>query len=152
MTRDKRGTENRGGIANMMRELFYKEHSIGIVGECTSVYPECGDCRHTTLRVGDLISFYKYGKIHTKVVAKSSSYGIFGFGGHTLDFDKVTRIMSYEDLTEDIFQKTQEPDSREGRERYTIRDMKEKEMTIEQVQEELGYPIKIIGSEPSEDK
>lgn len=98
--------------------------------------------------MGDVVSFYRYEEIYTRVVTKDfrkEKYGIFGFGNDTLNFDKLTKIMSYRDLTEDIFQKLQQKHSGEVRESFMIRDVVQKEMTIEQIQEELGYPIKIIG-------
>lgn len=138
----------------LRKELFYRNTSLGIVGECTGIRPKCGSphtfLKEENLKVGDVVSFYNYEQIYTRVVVKNfrrekEKYGIFGFGSDTLDFDKLTKVMSYKDITEDIFQKLQESYSGEKRENFTIKDIIQKEMTIKQIQDELGYPIKIIG-------
>lgn len=138
----------------LRKELFYRNTSLGIVGECTGIRPKCGSphtfSKEENLKVGDVVSFCIFEKIYTRVVVKKfrrekEKYGIFGFGSDTLDFDKLTKVMSYKDITEDIFQKLQESYSGEKRENFTIKDIIQKEMTIKQIQDELGYPIKIIG-------
>src|SRR5699024_8764742 len=93
-------------------ELYYQNSSLGKLGECTGIRPECGSYYtfhpSETLKVGDVVSFYEYEQIYTKVVTKNTlenEYGVYGFGNNRLNFKKLTKVLSYKDLTEDILRK-----------------------------------------------
>lgn len=130
------------------REMFYQNSSLGILGEDTGVKPECGSNytfnKEETLKVGDVVSFYEYGEIHTKVITKDrlkDVYGVYGFGSNRLNFKWLTKILSYKDLTEDILQKLI---GGKGKENLSIVKIKTVEMTIEEIERELGKKIKIV--------
>ncbi|MCA1021523.1 hypothetical protein [Halobacillus litoralis] len=132
-----------------VKNIFYNKSLLGRLGEQTGSYAieeKNGQNQKVELRVGDVVSFYKYKRIYTKVVVKNSSkhheYGIFGFGTNDLSFDKMTRVLSYEDLTEDILQKLQE-NLLSKRSSFAIKETSEREMTLGEIEKELGYKIKI---------
>ncbi len=132
----------------MNKALYYQNSCLGVLGENTdsfAIEESLGRSTNVELRVGDVISFYEYGRIYTKVVAKDSmynTYGVFGFGTNRLDFKHLTKVLSYEDLTEDMFQKLQEGRSN-SKKWFKIKDASSKEMTLEDIEKELGYKVKI---------
>lgn len=136
----------------MSKGLYYQNSFLGVLGEKTGRFADyyIGNYRESVeLCVGDVVSFYEYGRIYTKVVTRNSlknEYGVFGFGSNRLDFQGIIRILTYRDLTEDIFQKLQESTSTKNRHYFTIRDIDVKEMTIEQIEKLLGYQVRIINS------
>ncbi|GIN10154.1 hypothetical protein J26TS2_00210 [Shouchella clausii] len=130
------------------KALFYLDSFLGFLGEPTgsyALYNQYGRNERVELKVGDVVSFVEYGRSHTLVVCKNcfeKAYGVYGFGSNKLDFKHLTRILTHEDLTEDLFQKLQKPTGR-NRDFYTIRDIDIREMTVSEIERELGYKVKI---------
>ncbi len=134
-----------------MKGLFYRDSFLGELGKKTGFVfsnKSSGWKKKTELRVGDIVSFVEYDRTFTKVVVMEENVpGIFGFGSDTLEFEYLTKIMGFEHLTEDIFNKLQEAEYRKAEKGlFSIRPIKEKELTISEIEEKLGYKIKVISN------
>lgn len=123
------------------REIFFEERlSLGIIGESVS---------NSHYKVGDVITFRVYGETYVRPIVKlkdDTKGGIMGFGANHLKFDNVQRLLSHEDLTEDILRKLQEVErGRDSwREGFTIREIEIEEMTLSEIERELGRRIKVV--------
>lgn len=124
----------------MKKAIMYKNTNYGFLGEKTST-----TISGNYLRVGDVIAFEKHDELFVRPVTKKKDgeYGVFGFGSNHFIFKNMTKILSYEFLTEQLLQELQG-----GRkENFSIKEVEyAKEMTISEVEELLGHKIKIINS------
>lgn len=135
-------------MSTSKKALFYLDEYLGFLGEPTGSYALCdyyGYTKKVELKVGDVVSFFWSKKLVTSVVSKKISdkgYGVFGFGSYKLDFEHLTRVLTFDNLTEDLFQKLQAPDGK-NRNFYSIREIEIREMTVSEIERELGYKVKI---------
>lgn len=139
-------------MAIVERGLYYQKSFLGRIGERTGNFANkdyYGNDNRVEIKVGDVISFRRFGRIYTRVAAKDefkNTYGVFGFGTDNFNFEDIQIILTHEQLTEDIFRKLQSPDNKRHQGFFTIRQIDvEEEYTVEELEEILGKKIKIVG-------
>lgn len=127
----------------MTKEMFYGKTSLGIIGEQTN-FKLINDYTHEHLSVGDVIAFEKYDLLYVRPVTSTTfdKYGVWGFGSNNFDFNKIIKVLPYSMLTEEIYKKIIE-DNKEKRKLYSIKEVKEKEMSLKEIEAELGYKVKL---------
>ncbi len=124
------------------KALYYDTSFLGLIGEEANRKDSLGNDLH----IGDVVSFEHWNKKFVKVVASHGDnvYGLFGFGTNTLDFDKLVKIVPYNYLTEELFIAIQETTSHFDRSLFKIKDYEVREMTVREIEKELGCRIKIV--------
>lgn len=130
----------------MSRGLYYGNSFLGRVGEPTGLiisnYSD-GHNSETEIKVGDTIAFTEYDASWVRVVVKDDEgeYGVFGFGSNRLDFDDITIVLSHHKLTQEFFSLTQK---RRAKSKFKIEGLPTKNMTVAEIERELGYAVKIV--------
>ena len=126
------------------KEIHYDNHqNLGRMGECTNIFSQHGN----ELKVGDIVSFLRNNKIRTGIVAKNlitSEYFVLGIDDSSSSIQHATKVLSYKYLTEDILNELSGYIFLPGEVLFKIKKVIKKEMTIEQIEKELGYGVKIV--------
>lgn len=124
-----------------MKYLYGDNYCLGYIGQQT---------RNPNYKVGDIVIYcYKLFvdiKYDIGIIVKNpnkSGYGVYGWCGEDMsknDYHIEKVVIPSELVTENILRYIKE---------IEVKDICEKEMTLDEVEEILGYKIKIVGSKNS---
>lgn len=117
----------------MKKYLYQNNKYYGYIGENTNI---------SDYKVGDLVLFSRYNVNHAGLIIKNlDSYTIFGWAcidiTTSFDISIVCKIIPAELMTNEIISKLTN---------LKIKEKEEKEITISEIENILGYKIKIVNS------
>ena len=120
------------------RRIITVRGDYGVIGEDTGFSAYYLPQWNQVIRVGDVVSFLFNDNVHTGVVMRDDNqYGVMGWGVDRLDYDRISIVIPHSKVTEEII-KTLHGDS------FSIVEDIAEEMTIGEIEKELGRRIKII--------